>query len=468
MSVVPPAPASPAQPFGRETDVTYERRATDRGPRGDPLIGSIREYGAGPLAAMRRWHAEFGDLVHFRFGPIKASMAFGPIEVTDVLAGHARDYRKSIGIRALIPVLGKGLLTDEGDSWLRSRRLIAPAFHRERIATYASAMVDAAQGQTSGWRDGQTVDMGAEMAAATLRIVARVLFDADVTPTIDQIARLGTAIQDHYFDRLNSLRFLLPAWLPTPGNRRLARNVQRLDAIVGALIAERDPTEDRGDLLSMLLQARDEAGAAWTEREIRDHVLTLLLAGHETTSLALTWTWLLLAQHADARAALEAELSEVLAGQPPTPADMTRLVYTTAVLNEALRLSPPVYATGREALRDTAIDGMPVPKGRTVFVSMAATHRDARFFPDPDAFRPERWLDGLDRRLPRGAFFPFGLGPRMCVGASFAMLEATLLLATIAQRWRFETAVMDPGTHPAITLRPAQPITGTIVERRAS
>jgi cytochrome P450 len=392
-------------------------------------------------------------------------MAFGPIEVTEVLAGHAKDNRKSLGTRALIPVLGKGLLTDEGDSWLRSRRLIAPAFHKERTKTYAPAIVDAAEVQMARWQDGATVDMGAEMAALTLRIVARVLFGADVTPRIDEIARLGTAIQDHYFDRLNSLRFLIPAWLPTPGNRRLARNVRRLDAIVAALIVERDRDDERDDLLSMLLRARTEHERAFTDRDVRDHVVTLLLAGHETTALALTWAWLMLARQPAAREALEAELATVLGGRRPTPDDVPKLSYTEAVLNETLRLRPPAYATGREAVRETSIDGATVRKGRIVFVSMSATHRDPRFFPDPDTFRPERWLDGLERRLPRGAFFPFGLGPRMCVGASFAMLEATLVLATCAQRWRFEPSVGDPGSRPAITLRPAHAIMGTIVAR---
>ena len=231
------------------------------------------------------------------------------------------------------------------------------------------------------------------------------------------------------------------------------------------LIAERDRDDDRGDLLSTLLRARDERGEPFTERAVRDHVVTLLLAGHETTALALTWAWHLLALHPEARAALEAELSAILGGRSPTPEEVPALRYTDAVIKETLRLRPPAYATGRELLRETTIDGTRIPRRRIVFVSMSATHRDPRFYDDPDGFRPERWLDGLEERLPRGAFFPFGLGPRMCVGASFAMLEATLLLASCAQRWRFEPDVTDPGTRPAITLRPAVPITGRLVDR---
>ena len=446
------------------TATTYERRPSVRGPRGDLLTGSVREYGGDPLGAMRRWRDEFGDFVPIRFGPFRAHLAFGPGEVTEVLATHAKDYRKSLGTRALKPVLGEGLLTGEGESWLHARRIIAPAFHRERVAGYGSAIVAAAEAQMASWKADATVDMSAEMAALTLRIIARVLFDADVTPSIGEIARLGGEIQDHYFDRFNSMRFLIPAWLPTQGNRRLARNARRLDRIVAELIAERDRDEDRGDVLSMLLRARDEQGRPLAERAIRDHLVTLLLAGHETTALALTWALLLLAAHADARSRLEEELRAVLAGREPRADDVPRLRYTGAVINETLRLRPSAYATGREAVRATSIDGRRLPKRHVVFVSMSATHRDPRFFDEPDAFRPERWLEGLERRLPRGAYFPFGLGPRMCVGSAFAILEATLLLATVAQRWRFEPDVADPGVRPGITLRPAVAITGRLLE----
>ena len=463
-----PPPPPPHDHGDREpTAGSYPRRPTTAGPRGDLLLGSIREYGADPLAAMGRWRDDYGDLVPLRFGPLRIRMAFGPIEVTEVLAAHAKDYRKSLGVRILSRVLGRGLLTDEGDSWLRARRLIAPAFSRERFTGYDQTIVAATDAQTDGWRDGATVDIGAEMSALTLRVIARVLFGTDITPRVGEIARLGASIQDHYFDRLNSLRFLLPAWLPTPGNRRLRRDAERFDAIVDEMIAERRRDDDRDDLLSRLLRARDDDGPALSRQQVRDHVVTLLLAGHETTALALTWAWLLLARHPVAREALEAEVDRVLDGRPPSTGDVTRLPYAEAVVNETLRLRPPVYATGREAIRETSIDGTDVAPGRTVFVSMSATHRDARFFEDPDAFRPERWLGGLPRDLPRGAFFPFGLGPRMCVGASFAMLEATLVLAHCTQRWRFKADVGKVGARPSITLRPDRPVTGTLQARHA-
>ena len=258
----------------------------------------------------------------------------------------------------------------------------------------------------------------------------------DVTPRIQEIARLGTEIQDFYYGRFASLRFLIPTWLPTPGNRRLGQAIRRLDDVVYSIIRERQPGEDRGDLLSMLLLARDEHGVGMSERQIRDEVMTLLLAGHETTALALTWAFLLLHGRPRVRQRLEDELEGVLGDRPAAPEDVPALPYTQAVINETLRLYPPAYVTGREAVRDTSIGGLPIPKRHIILISMFATHRDPRFFPDPDDFRPERWLDGLEKRLPRGAFIPFGMGSRKCVGAAFAMMETTLLLATIARRWR--------------------------------
>jgi cytochrome P450 len=438
--------------------LTYERRYTGTGPKGGLFSGTMREYGRDPLGAMRRWRDKHGDFVPIRFGPVRAHMAFGPAEASELLIEHSRDFRKSIGTRMLIPLLGNGLLTAEGDEWLGNRRLAAPAFHRARVANYARTMVDHAQQQVAGWTPGHQLDAHEAMTALTLRIVARVLFDADVTPRIQEVSRLGTEVQDHYFDRLASLRFLIPHWVPTPGNRRLARTIRHLDEVVDGIIRERDRDEDRGDLLSILLLARDEEGRPMSDRQVRDEVMTLLMAGHETTAVALTWAFVLLGSHPEVRERLEAELASVLGDRAPTPDDVPALPFTEAVVYETLRLYPPAYATGREAVRDTTIGGVRIPKGHVVFVAMSVTHRDPRFFPAPDEFRPERWLDGLEKRLPRGAYLPFGLGPRKCIGASFAMLEATLLLATIAARWRLDIAPETIPTHPAITLRPGGPV----------
>jgi cytochrome P450 len=449
------------QPAGDDHGpLDYEHRHSDEGPKGRLLSGLMGEYGDDPTGAMRRWRDDHGDFVPIRFGPFRAHVAFGPSEIEEVLVERSADFRKSFGTRMLIPLLGRGLLTAEGDEWLRHRRLASPAFHRGRVEGYGRTMARYAEDSADGWVDGQAVDLHDEMTALTLRIVARTLFDADVTTRIEQVARLGTEIQDFYYLRFASLRFLIPTWLPTPGNRRLGAATRRLDEVVYRIIRDRRPDEDRGDLLSMLLQARDEQGAGMSERQVRDEVMTLLLAGHETTALALTWAFLLLDRNPEARDRLEAELAAVLGSEPASPEDLPALPYTQAIVNETLRLYPPAYVTGREAVRDTMIRGTRIPKGHIVLISMYTTHRDERFFPEPDAFRPERWLDGLEKRLPRAAYIPFGLGSRKCIGSSFAKMEATLLLATIARRWRFELLPAEIGTQPSITLRPAGAMPG--------
>lgn len=448
-------PEGGASTTGQRKPITYDRHYTGAGPKGSLLGGTMREYGADPTESMRGWRDTYGDFVPIRFGPFRAHVAFGPAEIDEVLTDRAADFRKSFGTRMLIPLLGNGLLTAEGKEWLRHRRLTSGAFHRERVTGYGRVMSRYADDSVETWRKGEAVDLHEAMTALTLRIVARTLFDTDVTARIEEVARLGTEIQDFYYLRFASLRFLIPTWLPTPGNRRLAQLTQRLDDVVYGMIRERRPGEDRGDLLSMLLLTRDEHGIGMSERQVRDEVMTLLLAGHETTALALTWAFTLLDRHPEARGHLEAELGRVLGHRPAAPEDVPALPYTQAVVNETLRLYPPAYVTGREAVRDTTVGGVRIPRRHIVLISMYSTHRDPRFFADPDAFRPERWLDGLEKRLPRGAFIPFGMGSRMCVGSAFAMMEATLLLATIARRWRFSLAQTEVPTHPSITLRPA-------------
>src|SRR6266540_2902241 len=354
----------------------YERRYTGTGPKGPLLAGTMREYGADPTGAMERWRDDYGDFVPIRFGPFRAHMAYGPAEIEEVLVDRAADYRKSFGTRMLIPLLGHGLLTAEGKEWLRHRRLASPAFHRERVAGYGRTMVRYAEDRVEMWRDGEEVDHHDEMTALTLRIVARTLFDTDVTPRIQEVARIGTEIQDFYFGRFASLRFLIPTWMPTPGNRRLASGIRRLDEVVYDIIRERRPGEDRGDLLSLLLLARDESGAGMTTRQVRDEVMTLLLAGHETTALTLSWAFMLLDRHPEARRRMEAELSAVLGDRSASPEDMPALRYAQAVVNEALRLYPPAYVTGREAIRDTVIGEAAIPKGHIVLISIFALHRD--------------------------------------------------------------------------------------------
>ena len=371
-----------ARPLG------YVRRYTGTGPKGGLCRGRCASTAPTRSAATLRWRDEHGDLVPIRFGPFRAHMAFGPAEIEELLVERAADFRKSFGTRMLIPLLGKGLLTAEGDDWLRHRRLASPAFHRERVAGYGRTMAEYAEDSVGTWHDGATVDLHEEMTALTLRIVARTLFDADVSPRIEEVARIGAEVQDFYFGRFASLRFLIPTSLPTPGNRALARAIRRLDEVVYSIIRERRPGEDRGDLLSILLLARDEDGAGMSERQVRDEVMTLLLAGHETTALALTWAFSLLDRNPAARDRLEAELAAVLGDEPPTAAHVAALPYTQAVVNETLRLYPPAYVTGREAVRDTEIGGIAIPKRHIILISMYSTHRDPRFFRTPRRSAP--------------------------------------------------------------------------------
>jgi cytochrome P450 len=299
------APVKDAAPMGlggrtageRQRTIGYERRYTRGGPKGRLLAGTMAEYGADPVGSVRRWRDDYGDFVPIRFGPFRAHMAYGPAEIEEILVDRAADFRKSFGTRMLIPLLGRGLLTAEGEEWLRHRRLASPAFHRDRVEGYGRTMVSYAQDSADSWTDGQTIDLHDEMTALTLRIVSRTLFDTDVTARIEEVARIGTWIQDFYYLRFASLRFLIPTWLPTPGNRRLAAATRRLDEVVHGMIRERRPGEDRGDLLSMLLLTRDEHGDGMSERQVRDEVMTLLLAGHETTATALAWTFDLLLRH---------------------------------------------------------------------------------------------------------------------------------------------------------------------------
>jgi cytochrome P450 len=441
-----------------------------RGPKPRFLIGNIGEYGPDPLGFMTRCAREYGDLVPIKFGPFTAHLATGPALVEEVLATRAKDFRKSLGTRLLRPLVGNGLLTAEGDFWLKQRRLAQPAFHRERVAAYGRTMVDFTQEHVDRWQVGQELDIHTALMALTYRIVVKVLFDAKVEGRVADVAAANAGIQHHLEQAFNTFRFLVPDWVPTPGNIQYRLLIRRLDEVVYAIIRERKSDsaaaageDDRGDLLSILLAARDDEARPMSDRQVRDEVMTLMLAGHETTALALSWAFMLLGQNPDAERRLHEELTTVLSGRNPTAADIPALRFTEAVINETMRLYPPAYTTGREAIRETQVGGNRLPKRGVVLVAQWVTHRDGRWFDEPDSFRPERWLDGLAKRLPRGAFYPFGLGPRKCIGADFAMLEATLLLATIAQRWRFD---LVPGqtfdAQAAVTLRPRDGIRAVV------
>ncbi len=352
-------------------------------------------------------------------------------------------------------LLGESLLTSEGETHRRQRRLIQPMFHHERIATYAEPMVRRAEDAAARWTDGAELDVHAEMAALTLAIVGETLFGADVDEERSATVRRALTDTLAMFDRVYSPVFRVLARLPTPTMRRYRRIEADLDRVIDELIAERRATgASGGDLLSLLLRAQED-GAGMADEQVRDEALTLFLAGHETTANALAWTWWLLSEHPDVEARLHAELERALGGRSPTAADLERLGYARMVLSESIRLRPPAWAIGRRAIRDVRIGETDVPAGSIVVVAPWLLHHDARWWPEPEAFRPERWTPSESAGRPRGAFVPFGGGPRVCVGEPFAWMEGVLLLSTIAQRWRFR---LVPGraveAQPVVTLRP--------------
>jgi cytochrome P450 len=427
------------------------------GPPSRRLAGNLTDFHRDQLGFYAVCAREYGDVVSVRLGPRRALLIYHPEAIEEVLVTRSRDFVKSPGVRLLRPLLGDGLLLSEGDLWLRQRRLVQPAFHRQRVAAYGDVMTAFAARRLEAWRDGDILDVHAEMLALTQAIVAKTLFDADVSDVADAVVQASAVLMQDFGARLWSLLQLLPTWIPTPANVKAHRAIGRLNEVVYRMIAaRRQRPEDRGDLLSILLDAQDaQDGSRMSDRQVRDEVMTLFMAGHETTAVALSWTWFLLAQHPDVDARLAEELHAVLGGRLPAASDLPRLRYTEMVVTEAMRLFPPAYALGRQAARPSEVAGYPVARGVIVVIPTWTVHRDARWFPAPEAFRPARWSDGLARRLPRYAYFPFGGGPRQCIGTAFAMMEAVLLLATIAQRFRL---ALVPGQRvtptPYVTLRP--------------
>jgi cytochrome P450 len=407
-----------------------------------------------PLAFFTHCARTYGDITAVRYFNFRVFFINNPAYIEDVLVNNARKFHKGRVLQANKGVFGEGLLTSEGSFWLRQRRLAQPAFHRARIAAYAETMVRYTERLLQSWQGGEERDIHEEMMRVTLQIVGKTLFDADVAGDAREVGKSLDLLLELSADFGRAI--LIPSWVPTPQNLRKARAIRKLDKIIFRIIEERRKSErDTGDLLSMLLAARDEDGSRMTDKQLRDESITLFLAGHETTANALSWTWWLLAQNPAAEKKLHAELDSVLSGKSPTLDDVAKLKYTEQVLTESLRLYPPAWGTARVAMEDHEIGGYKVPKGTGISLAQWVMHRDPRWFEEPEQFRPERWEDGLAKRLPRFAYFPFGGGPRQCIGNTFALMEATLVLATIAQRWRFQLVKGHPVVPlPSITLRP--------------
>lgn len=429
-------------------------------------LGALRAWRRDPLSLLQGM-AAYGDVVRLRLPRLEAWLLNDPDLVRDVLVSGHHDFMKGPTMQAARRMLGESLLTGEGEHHRRQRRLIQPIFQHERIRGYGRVMVAHAERTAERWRGGEVVDVHAEMARLTLSVVGEALFDTDVET--EEAAAIGEALTTALamFGFMFSPLFPVLSRLPLPKVRRFERAKALIDATIYRMIAERRAVGATGqDLLSLLITAQEEGAGGMSDEQVRDEAMTLFLAGHETTAVALTWTWYLLSRHPEVEARLHAELEEVLAGRSPTPEDLPRLSYTQMELKESMRVAPPAWAIGRRALSDHPVNGYVIPSGAVVVVSPYLLHHDPRWWPEPDAFRPERWEEE-ERSRPRQAYFPFGAGPRMCIGEPFAWMEATLVLATLASRWRLR---LVPGQsiepRPLITLRPKGPVLMTLERRR--
>ncbi len=426
------------------------------GPKGNFLRGNLSQFQRDPLGCMSQWGRAYGDVVSIRFVNVRGCLLNHPEHVEYVLAENYRNFKKGRALQLTRRIFGNGLLTSEGEFWLRQRRLAQPAFHKGRIEAYGNVMVAYTEQMLEHWRDGETLDLHETMMHLTLRIVAKTLFNTEVAAEAHEGAEAIRIFMVQFVGLRSVVKRLIPESFPTPNNRRYWRAVQKLDEMIYRIIRRRrESGEDAGDLLSMLLAAQDEDGSRMTDGQLRDEVLTLYLAGHETTAVTLTWTLYLLSTHPDVEAKLQDELRGILGGRSPQVQDLRQLPYAERVIKESMRLFPPAYVVGREALNDFRIGGYDIPAGTQVLVSQWVIHRDPRFFQEPERFNPDRWTEEFVRQLPKYAYFPFGGGPRLCIGNSFAMMEAVLVLATIAQRFRVvfpAGQTLEP--NPAFTLRP--------------
>jgi cytochrome P450 len=439
--------------------------------KGHPLLGALPELRRNRLKFLVKLARE-GPVAGFRVGPVVAHLVTEPALVKHVLLDHQRNYSKQTrGFEKLRLLLGNGLLTSEGDFWLRQRRIAQPAFHKERIASFGALMSKVSEELANAWdapaRAGQTIDVLAQMMAATLRVVSLSLLSKEVEHEAGKVGQALTVALAWANDQLTR-PISLPMAVPTAGNRAIRNAVKALDEVVLTIIRERRASGQEGaDLLGLLMAARDEeSGAAMDDRQLRDEVMTIFLAGHETTANLLAWTFFLLSKNLLEARRLHAELDAALEGRTPGLADLPRLPLTRRILDEALRLYPPAWSFGRSAVEADTLGGYAIPQGSLVILNPYITHRLPAHWENPEGFDPDRFLPERSQDQARFAYFPFGGGPRQCIGNSFAIMEGVILLATLAQRFRLE---LLPGEEvepePSITLRPKGGLPMKLVRR---
>lgn len=432
------------------------------GPEGDPLLGNTAEFVDDQLGFYTRVARTHGPIARYSIGRYEFLQLSDPEYVQQVLVSNNQAYTKGERFQSTLrPALGNGLLTSEGSFWRSQRHAIEPAFHPDALQGFGDVMVEATERLCAEWTAGHQRDIHDDMMSLTVEIAAEALFDIDIRDEEEAIADALETVMDRASSRIRR-PIDVPDWAPTPGNRRFDRAMDDLHAVADRIIDRHEEGTGNGIDVVSLLQSKDDPPS---REQIRDEVVTILLAGHETTALALTYTLHLLSENPQQRAALREELDDVLGGDRPTVADLADLSYTEQVVKEGMRIYPPVYDLIREAAEPDVIGGYRIPEGTSVTFQQWVLHRDPRLYDDPLEFRPGRWTDGFERGLPAFAYFPFGGGPRRCIGDRFAMMEARLVLATMLQDWTVESTVDELSFAPSLTLRPDGPV--EMIPRRA-
>ncbi|MCA9579689.1 MAG: cytochrome P450 [Myxococcales bacterium] len=471
MTAAAPSPASPTRSKAPAPSPTPARPTANvgraPGPRDRIGLRNVARFATGTLPFLRGMADRYGDVVQMKIFGKEYFLVSHPDDIENVLVKQAASMGRDEYIETLKRTLGEGLLTSDGDLWKHQRKLMSQAFTPKRIRSYGDTMASVTEASLH-YRDGDLVNIHAEMSRITMEVVAAVLFGATIGQReFDLVGKSMETLNTYYANSPEAI-LILPRWVPTPLNMRVNAAVERLDGLIYSIIAKRraarssskvgDGAEPTRDLLDVLLSAQDDGGSAMSDQQLRDEAMTLFLAGHETTALALAHTFYLLSKHPHVEQRLRAELDDVLGDRLPTAEDAKQLVYTERVLKEAMRLYPPAWTTGRQVNEEVMVGGYRVPVGSQILVSQWVVHRDARFYPDPEAFDPDRWEPERAKIIPRYAYFPFGGGPRICIGNHFAMLEATLILAIVLRRFHFE---LLPGQtlafNPSVTLRQKGP-----------
>lgn len=428
------------------------------GPKGHFITGNLKDLVSRVLDFISGLQEQYGDVVVIRFAFRKVFYVQHPDIIRHILQENHRNYTKSLRYEQFKYLLGDGLLTSEGEYWLRQRRLIQPAFYKERIRSLGADMVTCAEEMTARWKQmppGTSMNVSREMMALTLDIVGKSLLSADVRADVDTVGKaLGYLL--HSVNRRTRTPILLPLWIPTPSHRKIKSSILAINEVLERVFAAHEkPQEGRNDLLDMLMASRyEDTGEPMNRKQLRDEVMTLFVAGHETTANALTWTLYLLSQHEDARMRCVNEIQEVTGGRSPAADDVPKLRYITAVIEESMRIYPPAWMIGRRAIQDDKLGTWTIPAGFNVLINPYAMHRDKRYWKEPEKFDPERFLEPAPDR-PKFAYLPFGGGPRMCIGNNFAMMEMVLTLAVILRNFKpIYRGKSKPVCEPLITLRP--------------